>query len=704
MLQWINRYNHKFLKTTVIMGMAVVFFVTLFSFTPVFAQTGGGLVDNATLGNQYAGQIGLGGADIRLIIVNIIRVALGLVGLVMVILMLYAGFLWMTAGGNDDQIVKAKNIIRNAVIGLAIVLSAYGIVLFVMNLLGIGEVAPSEVGVEVGGLNTQNFRGSGALGTIIKDHYPMRNQEDVPRNTKIAITFRRPIKLSSFVNDTSGNNILGDCKQKDTLVWKDDCDQLKIDDSHINISRVAKDDSGNIVYEPFTLGASVFATSTVVDGVKGVYTIVLRPNDNLGSSAEKYTYLVHLGNQILLDDPINRDPSAFNVKILGNDYYEWQFSCSTMMDFDPPHVISVYPKNGGQDYKNTALQVTFSEPMDPTGLQGSFVDDQNGSYYFLQGKNLFLKSDHSIVPAGSFNIVNNYQTLEFIPSKPCGKNTCGGTMYCMNVCDKAGCDTVDASSDPNKTEIVNNELFKMVIRAATTYNANSFEAKQFTGAMDMASNALDSAPLGHVDMAGSATDPGAVNFFDNNPDNYYWSFSLMDKLYDQPPVLSKVVPGLEAEMIKASQPWKMDFAGMMLFNSLYTIDIQQHSIPEQTIPLCKAPRAAFDTDKNTTSVNMYHCPFLDGRSIYYFPTLTSDIMEVHFNCFDPGKGPGGEAELERKALESSVCDDAHPENCCVVDPTGKDPDNIFCCNGATNVDRTNSTDCINEIKDNPPPQ
>ncbi|MFH1173150.1 MAG: hypothetical protein V1692_01310 [bacterium] len=65
----------------------------------------------------------------------IIKTALSLVGVIFLILIIYGGFLWMTAGGKEDQIKKAQNIIQNSVIGLAIVLAAYGITYFVIEQL-----------------------------------------------------------------------------------------------------------------------------------------------------------------------------------------------------------------------------------------------------------------------------------------------------------------------------------------------------------------------------------------------------------------------------------------------------------------------------------------------------------------------------------------------------------------------------------------
>ncbi len=73
-------------------------------------------------------------------IATIIQVVLGLLGTIFVILMIYAGILWMTAGGNDTQVKKAQNIIQRAAIGLLIVVLAYAITYFIFqNLPNGGE-------------------------------------------------------------------------------------------------------------------------------------------------------------------------------------------------------------------------------------------------------------------------------------------------------------------------------------------------------------------------------------------------------------------------------------------------------------------------------------------------------------------------------------------------------------------------------------
>jgi len=62
-----------------------------------------------------------------------LKFVLGFVGLIFLILFIYAGFTWMTARGNADQIKKARGTMVWAVLGLIIIFSSYIIVAFVLK-------------------------------------------------------------------------------------------------------------------------------------------------------------------------------------------------------------------------------------------------------------------------------------------------------------------------------------------------------------------------------------------------------------------------------------------------------------------------------------------------------------------------------------------------------------------------------------------
>ncbi len=63
---------------------------------------------------------------------RVIKVVLSLVGTIFLGLTIYAGVLWMTAQGNEEQVTNATNILKRATIGLVITLAAYGITIFVL--------------------------------------------------------------------------------------------------------------------------------------------------------------------------------------------------------------------------------------------------------------------------------------------------------------------------------------------------------------------------------------------------------------------------------------------------------------------------------------------------------------------------------------------------------------------------------------------
>lgn len=66
---------------------------------------------------------------------SVIGILLSFVGVIFLILIIYAGISWMTASGNQEKVTKAKDLIINAVIGLIIVLAAYAITAFIGNRL-----------------------------------------------------------------------------------------------------------------------------------------------------------------------------------------------------------------------------------------------------------------------------------------------------------------------------------------------------------------------------------------------------------------------------------------------------------------------------------------------------------------------------------------------------------------------------------------
>lgn len=105
--------------------------------------------------SQVEQVIDLPTSDVRVVIAKIINVALGFLGIAVVLLILYGGFVWMTAGGDEKKIETAKKIITNAVIGLIIIVLSFAISSFVLSRL---QEAVSPGGSGGGGWRRRSAR------------------------------------------------------------------------------------------------------------------------------------------------------------------------------------------------------------------------------------------------------------------------------------------------------------------------------------------------------------------------------------------------------------------------------------------------------------------------------------------------------------------------------------------------------------------
>ena len=128
-------FKNKFKKLIVIF-VAVGLFAF---FSSVLAQNFGTNEISNGLNNS------LGSTDPRATVGRIINISLGLLGVIAVGIIMWGGFVWMTSGGEEDKIRSAQTIIRNGVIGLVIILSAWGITLFILSKLG-GAISGSGNG------------------------------------------------------------------------------------------------------------------------------------------------------------------------------------------------------------------------------------------------------------------------------------------------------------------------------------------------------------------------------------------------------------------------------------------------------------------------------------------------------------------------------------------------------------------------------
>lgn len=79
----------------------------------------------------------LGDNDPVAIVLLLVNTALIFLGTITLVLFIVAGFMWLTAGGNEEKVTKAKDIMKGAVIGLVIVLGSYGIAQYIFTAIRI---------------------------------------------------------------------------------------------------------------------------------------------------------------------------------------------------------------------------------------------------------------------------------------------------------------------------------------------------------------------------------------------------------------------------------------------------------------------------------------------------------------------------------------------------------------------------------------
>lgn len=120
---------------TLIAGAAMVALPFTSMLAVPFAHAATSLDNAVTNLGSVNDKAGLGSSDLKDTIGQLIAVLLGLLGIIFLLLIIYAGFTWMTAQGDPKAVTKAKDIMITSVVGLIILLSAYAISSFVLTQL-----------------------------------------------------------------------------------------------------------------------------------------------------------------------------------------------------------------------------------------------------------------------------------------------------------------------------------------------------------------------------------------------------------------------------------------------------------------------------------------------------------------------------------------------------------------------------------------
>lgn len=126
----------KFIKMKLIIVLSLVIFIipsVLFGATKGLGAARESLTTTGGAIDQEYNEAGR--ADLKTMVGNIIQTVLGLLGTVLLLVIVYAGYSWLASGGNQEKVAIARKWITNAVIGFIIVAGAWVITSFVMQSL-----------------------------------------------------------------------------------------------------------------------------------------------------------------------------------------------------------------------------------------------------------------------------------------------------------------------------------------------------------------------------------------------------------------------------------------------------------------------------------------------------------------------------------------------------------------------------------------
>jgi len=361
-----------------------VIITSLFCLTVIFLFSTKTLAASIEL--ETLGSIGLASTNIFLIVSRIIQVFIGLLGVIAISLIIYAGYLWMTAAGNEEKISQAKKILVNAVIGLIIILSAFAIVSFIINKLE--EATNPSFPPETPG---PNFPGSAIGGGIIESVYPLPNSQNNPRNTLIFVTFKEAV-----AGIIAGNALVG------SLAGPNESPNVQIYQT------------GVIPQDPLNADEVV---ATTIDNK----TFVFNPVPLLGLATTPTNYTVLLTSAITKASGGSALPNGF----------DWSFGIGTFADITPPYVVSVFPVTNSTVARNALVQINFNEAINPVTATGLAQTDPNQPFNNIA---LTYNNGANNVP-GEYAIGNQYKTVEFLSNLDCGAgqptNSCGNPIYCL---------------------------------------------------------------------------------------------------------------------------------------------------------------------------------------------------------------------------------------------------------------------------------
>ena len=567
------RLNIKIFFSLILLFVSIFLFI---KFSPVAAQEAVDLF--AGEGDALQEVTGFSDASLGVVIGNIINIVLGILGFIVVGIIIYAGILWMTAGGDEKKVTDAKKWLLNGVIGLVIVMTSWVIASFIINSLNdaVNDTV-SGGGYGSGSVYSGSYSNlhGGALGRVIQTHYPNRDADGIARNTKIFVSFYEAIDIES-IRLPNGNI---------------DTDLIKI--------------YPNADADDYLSGSEDALIEVALEISEDNKTIRFSPSEYLGSPSEDVSYVVWLSNDI---------QKLSGGSIFGDGaYYFWRFTTATVIDETAPQVLKVTPVDpaggclGGCQARNRIVQIKFNEAVDPLTVSGSTSNAFNN---IILGQGLDID--------GVWYSANNYLMAVFIPDSLCdgvSENSCGDPVFCL-----------PANSEFNNT-----------IHAATLLDDGTAAALYpYDGVVDLAGNSLDGNASGIAE--GKIIDDYAWVFTTNDemrvvPPRIQAMSPGIDSENVPPDATVGITfssPLLSLSIAKSVEVYEAEYNSSGIVEASYRWNGPQRI----SLDLLNGNLLLWEHYLN------FNVADESDDSFIFVPRVLSKIKDEYQNCFQPAQGPG----------------------------------------------------------------
>ncbi len=613
-------------------GMVLVGFFILWGATPDHAYAQSAL---QTL-NQTNESAGFGKASLGEIIGRIIRIFFTLLGIVTIVIVMYGGYVWMMAGGEEKEVERAKGILRSGVIGLIIIFSAFAITDFLMSkifgqksVLG-GAKQKTEQTESIGDLGS--YPNTSALGKVIQSHDPARDATKVVRNSLIQVVYKFPVDPETII-DTSAKNVL-------FKVTKNE----KGEEQKIVVAGPALVDNFKLYVTKEGPNSALKSEQVwVTIGGEGTDSSVITydPIPLLGSTGADMQYTTELGIGIQ-----RLQPKGTGIFSGFSGGYTWKFTVGTEVDLTAPRVVSIAPSANNTFDRNATVQITFSEPINLASAVGQY----DGK--FLKFTNVaIIRPDKSVVhgawrPGGGFNII------EFTPLLECATNSCGQKIFCL------------PAKETVEVRARSGELQEPGISPQIKVQVG------YQGVTDNANNALDGG--GKEGQALWQKNNGKP--MGSPTDDFYFSFSTTDATKTTAPRVIAIEPSIAATEkttppTSATSPVSVTFDTLMKTSTFTTVELRAKNIKAQAGYWASAQNVtvkdAAGKEQIVTKMVLNHAPFAKKSS--YAPVIPSTVQDMYQNCF-----------------LASGSNSAQQFNCSYVQPANGQ---FVCCNGVSGTEQ-----------------